>query len=668
MTFLKGMQKKITDLSLSTTGFIIILFIVCLLAFGLLLPWLGLYWDDWPVTYIAHAGDYSVFWDFFRFDRPISAWTYIATFPVLGTNPLAWQIFTLSLRFLTALALWLALRELWPQRKFTTAAAALLFVVYPTFSQQFISIAYSQHFITYALFFASTWLMLRAQREEKYWIWIGLALVCEAVHLATMEYFSGLEFTRPLLLFLLFRDRGLAARPAWSKSLKRWAPFLLVMLLFIFWRFSFINLPSNPNHPSLIEDLRAEPVSTLIILIEKVLQDFIHVLLGPWNDTFNPGLVDFSDVSLVVSIVVAIVVGGLVTLYLRRQAQTSADDNLNGKNQWGVQAVWLGLAAILVGMLPIRLAERDVLTGLFSDRFTLPALFGASLVWVGLGRLALRSHLHRALLIGILAGLSVGQHIRTANDYRWDWDEQLQNYWQLTWRAPSIEPNTALVFEGAFSSLVSEYSAAFAINTLYNTGVANGRLPLWVLDFYDDIPAGSDGQHFNKELRNFDFEAEREDSLYWVGAGSGRCLWLLTSLDEHNLEVPVEMRGIAASSALERIGSTISDVPEQSIFGTEPVHDWCYHFQKISLAVQNQDWNTARDLWRQAQQETFSPNNQFELLPVIKALGASGDWEAATELSLEAFRKQPNTQEALCALWEVMPEGQNEILEALGCN
>jgi hypothetical protein len=667
--YIDSLKKKIDRLSLTPFGFCILLFLICWLAFGWFLPWLGLYWDDWPVIYIAHHGDPSVFWEFFSFDRPISAWTYVITYPVLGTNPLVWQIFTLSLRFLTALALWLALSELWPQRKYTTTAVAVLFAVYPTFRQQFISVAYSQHFITYALFFASVGLMLRAQREKRYWIWTGLALACEAVHLATMEYFTGLEFTRPILLYMLFRGHGLSVKSARVTALKRSAPYLLIMAVFLFWRFSFLNIPQNPNHPSLIGDLRIEPFSTLVILTERVLQDFIHILVGPWNDTFNPGLVDFSDASLVFSILIALVVCILLTLFLRRQARTSAGADEGEKIQWGAQALWLGLVAILFGMLPIRLAERDVLTGLFSDRFTLPALFGAALTWVGLARLTLRRYFHRALLIGILAGLSVGQQIRTANDYRWDWQEQTANYWQLYWRAPHIEENTALVFNGAFSVYVSEYAAAFAVNTLYNATDRNGQLPYWVLDYYDDVlSSGADEERFSKELRNFNFVADRKDSLYFLGSGSGRCLWLLTAQDEHNLDVPIEMRSVAGLSALSRIQTQNAQLPSPQIFGPEPAKGWCYYFQKIGLANQSEDWPMAVSLWHEAHAQRLRPNNQFEMIPVIFALGEQGDWQEASQLSLDALRKQANTQESLCALWDTWPEDRMETQEALGCD
>lgn len=667
MTFLKVIQKKITDLSLTNTGFIIILFFVCLLAFGLLLPWLGLYWDDWPVTYIAHAGDYSVFWDFFRFDRPISAWTYVATFPVLGTHPFNWQLFTWVLSFISALTMWLVLDELWPRRKFTSTAAALLFAVYPAFSQQVISVAYSQHFITYSLFFVSLWAMLRAQgSEERFWLWTALSLLCQGVHLATMEYFSGLELTRPVLMLLYFRERSFGLSESWKRSLKQWLPYLALTFVFLFWRFYFLNLPGVPNQPSLLSDLIRSPLSTSVVLIERMLQDFIHVLFAPWNDTINTDLIDFSDLSVVFSLVLGILATALVAWFLRRRVQASAADKSDEK-EWGTQAIGFGLVSILLGMVPIRLAELNVLSGLFSDRFTLPALFGAALAWVGLARLTLARTLHRALLVAILIGLSVGKQVRTANNYRWDWEEQQRNYWQLYWRAPSIREDTALVFEGAFSAYVSEYSAAFAINTLYDAQSVAGRLPYWVLDFYDDVlpNQGSESVLFSKELRNFDFEAKREDSLYFIGSGSGRCLWLLTTLDEHNQDVPVDMRRIASSSALRRIGTQAANVPNPQIFGPEPAKEWCYYFQKIALANQEQDWALAGQLWNEASAKRLHPNNQFEMIPVIQALGMLAEWQKASELSLDVYRKQPNVQASLCYLWANWPE--TELLEALDC-
>ncbi|MGE5462508.1 MAG: hypothetical protein ACM3PS_04080, partial [Syntrophothermus sp.] len=109
------------------------LLVICALAFGVFLPWLGFYWDDWPVILMSKFFGVNAFAEFYKYDRPISAWTYILTAPLLGLTPLAWQIFALVLRWLTGLFYWLTLRLLWPHRKRETAWVAVLFLIYPVF-------------------------------------------------------------------------------------------------------------------------------------------------------------------------------------------------------------------------------------------------------------------------------------------------------------------------------------------------------------------------------------------------------------------------------------------------------------------------------------------------------------------------------------------------------
>jgi len=56
------------------------------LAFGLLLPTLGFYWDDWPVVYLGKT--HGNFWQYYQSDRPFMAWPDLAFLFVAGENPL----------------------------------------------------------------------------------------------------------------------------------------------------------------------------------------------------------------------------------------------------------------------------------------------------------------------------------------------------------------------------------------------------------------------------------------------------------------------------------------------------------------------------------------------------------------------------------------------------
>lgn len=308
-------------------------------------------------------------------------------------------------------------------------------------------------------------------------------------------------------------------------------------------------------------------------------------------------------------------------------------------------------------MLPAHIAEKNVLAGLFSDRLTLAAAFGAALFWVGIARLALKDQIHRALFISILVGLAAGLQIRTAHAYRLDFEKQTRIYWQLHWRAPSIAANTALVFDGALSGYVDKYAASASINILYGSSIRNGQVDYWVLDYYDDLDEFTgdfpDGFELAYGQHNLIFRSTSENILLLDYSTFGQCLWVLDALDQTNVDIPLEMRQIAGLSNVARInpnaGSTNS--PSPAIFGSEPEQDWCYYYEKMDLAQQNEEWPQILDLWEEAQEKGYRPNNQFEMIPVLDALQNTAEWEQALELSRDMYKKQLSTQTSLCSMW-----------------
>ena len=62
----------------------LILLVVCVLAYGLLIPTLGYYWDDWPYAWINHMYGPSGYPDYVALDRPYSAWIFMLLTTILG--------------------------------------------------------------------------------------------------------------------------------------------------------------------------------------------------------------------------------------------------------------------------------------------------------------------------------------------------------------------------------------------------------------------------------------------------------------------------------------------------------------------------------------------------------------------------------------------------------
>src|SRR5581483_8703864 len=76
---------------------------ISILAFGLLVPWLGFYQDDWhPIYYWTHEGVDGLRRFFFFDSRPFAFIVLEPLFHLLGISPLGWHVGILLLRFFTA--------------------------------------------------------------------------------------------------------------------------------------------------------------------------------------------------------------------------------------------------------------------------------------------------------------------------------------------------------------------------------------------------------------------------------------------------------------------------------------------------------------------------------------------------------------------------------------
>ena len=145
------------------------LLVLCLISFGVLIPWLGFYWDDWPLAWYTHALGPQSFIGFAP-QRPFSGVLYFLSTALVGEQPIYWQIYALVWRWITVLAFWWFLRKLWPSRKREATIIACLFAIFPGFTQQSIALIYSLYFIYYALFVVSLGMMLWGLRKP-HWYW-----------------------------------------------------------------------------------------------------------------------------------------------------------------------------------------------------------------------------------------------------------------------------------------------------------------------------------------------------------------------------------------------------------------------------------------------------------------------------------------------------------------
>jgi hypothetical protein len=233
------------------------LLVLTILSYGLRALSLGFYWDDWPYLWFFHRFGAEGIVSAFSGDRPFLSFIYILSLSVLGNSSQGWQIFGLLARWLCGMAFWFALAQAWPRSRHKAAWAALLFTVYPGFTQQWISVIYAQAFLLYSFIFFSIaltlWLAQHRAGLKASWLATGtlLALALSGFTMFSTEYFFGIELLRPILLWLVLAKSSAVAtaspaadlRYRWQSWMLRmrlttiwWAPYLALMIIFVLWR------------------------------------------------------------------------------------------------------------------------------------------------------------------------------------------------------------------------------------------------------------------------------------------------------------------------------------------------------------------------------------------------------------------------------------------------
>ena len=424
------------------------LLLACVLSFGILIPWLGFYWDDWPSVWFLHFLGADGFVEVLASDRPLLGRLYLLTTSLMGESTTSWQVFGLVARWASSLVVWWLFRLLWKDRPQEAAWAALVFAIYPGFSQQYIAVTYSQVFVVLTFFILSLVTMILGVRKTRwYWLLYTLSLLLSAFSMFSVEYFFGLELLRPIFLWIELGSRVKGKRERILQSLLYWVPYLAIMLAFLVWRIILHETPRG--EVQLFDQLQTNPLDALFTLLATVVIDVVTGSLLAWLQTLNFfSLKDFGLLPTLSYAAIVLAAAALFTtlVYLYRdQDRHDQQANRTDSRNWGSSLVLIGSFGLLIAGWPFWVTDLPIELDFPWDRFTLTMMFGSSLLFVGLIILLTRKRLVRIVLLGLLIGLAIGLHFQNANYYRREWNAQKELFWQLTWRAPGIEPGTMLL-------------------------------------------------------------------------------------------------------------------------------------------------------------------------------------------------------------------------------
>jgi hypothetical protein len=657
---IKRLSRWATPLALLTIAFF---------SYGLFAFQQGFHWDDWGFAWLIRTLGRPGLFDYFSTNRPFLAYVYSITTFLFGTNPIAWHIFSLLLRWLTALSLLWLLRMIWPERRWETFFAAVFFLVYPGFNQQAIAITYSHFFLAQTLLFVSIGLMLMfAHQPRRFW-WAGvLGVLLSAFNLFSTEYFFGLELLRPFLLWLGLREGWPDRKPRLNRALLAYLPFFLALLGFLYWRYFILGF--YLYRPELVTDLGSSPTARLASLPGTIWEQWRVAFWNAWGQVFQiPDFSAYGPRLTVVYIGVLLLTGIGLSAFVKRFK--AAD-----KTSWGFSAQWigLGLLSMFLAGIPFLVADLPLRLTFPNSRFTLPFALGAALLLVAI--LELVPRWNTKILLGCaLAALAVGVQFNNGYLWREDWQVQKSFFWQMIWRIPDLQPGSILLSSDTPFEYSSDNSLTFPLNWSY--APENHSTEMEYAYFFVSVRLGNELKALEPGLpvrqdylaATFDSSSDHLVAVHFAPPGCFRVLHpvydkdlpLAPAMGEdaallQETGIPVLPRTAAKALELSNLGQIISqpanEVMPPTVLGAEPAHTWCYYFEKADLARQEENWDRVAELGDQVFAIPYYPDDTSEYLPFVEAYARTGRWEDARDLTRRTAGLMPILQPALCAIWQ----------------
>lgn len=649
---MKSFLQRIKSIPLSESSIPWALLGFSILAYGLLIPWLGFYGDDWSYIWLLKTGTMQ---PFFAHNRAILAPIYEVIAKLLGLTPWPWHVLILLVHWGCAMCFWQLLRLLWPQQAVTNAMAAVLFVLYPSFLLQSGAVTFWLVFAQFTLFLLSFIWGIKAIQSQKNirWIFLTVSLLAELLNLVISEYFFFLELLRPILYWLSIGR----FEPSNSKRIKKaglfWLPSLVLYIGDIFWRTGHQAEITGYYKLSLLSDFSKAPLSTVGVVLSQFANDIRISLLETWKNAAFPAELKGVSLAICICFIAALVLCALATYaYYQRLTGTQARMDLRTS---GV-LFGLGFLSLFLAGGSFRMAGISLGLEYSNSRFSIPHILGNCLLLAGLINLIPRKTLRGIVWAGFIA-LAVSMQFLAGNVYRMDWNMQRSLYWQLARRMPELQPGTMLVFNKDPIESSEENALSGVVNFIYTKDPTPFKVDYYLYFIPERVQNEFGSLEPGKEITtyhligNFHGSTSQVIGIYQDPSG---CIRVLDpALDGQNNRLSTFMHEIAAISTVRpiRTGEELrnKEIP-QSVFGSDPTPGWCANYQHADLSRQLGRWREVTSVGDQiSSPDVFSPD-PLKYYPYIEGYAHTGQWDKAARWGKLASGLSPNSDKLLCML------------------
>jgi len=623
--------------------------------------------DDWYLMYSAKAYGPSVFVDIFSVDRPARALIMMPAYGLFGENPVYYNLSAYVFRIISGVAfLWL-LRMLFPRQIRWALLGSLLFILYPGFLSQYNGIDYQSQMISLAAAMLSVALSIKVVLMDGGWGKVALVVLSVLfgwLYLGLVEYFIGFEFLRwGSVLLLSLRMGGSLLQKMW-RAIRSMYLSLLVPIIFLIWRIFFFQAERTATDVNVqFENVKLYPLQTLYHWMIQVLQDLFDVLFAAW---FVP-LSQLTGYIQRWGIVLAVVLAGLLFYFF--SSQKNDDDQDMSSKRFIYEALALGIFIGIGGLLPIAMVNRGVSFPSYS-RYSLVSSAGV-VIFLSTVLMLLRQRVVRNGLIALLIFISVLTHHANAIKAVQQTAFTRDFWWQVSWRVPQFEMNTTLVANYPGVVLEEDYFIWGPANLIYypekqnEKNIQPGLFAAILNSANVDKILARERQEYGKR-KNIITYTNYRNILVMTQPGVDSCVHIIDGAQPEYSDNEWDfVRETEPYSEIEHV--LIDETPHTPptvVFGPEPVHGWCYYYQKANLARQRGEWDKVQSIGDQAFSQGFEPKDAIEWIPFLQAYAINENTNQLVELA-PLISADAYVSEQVCRIFKTMPGLSNAVLKTI---
>jgi hypothetical protein len=596
--------------------------------------------DDWYLMYSAHAYGPQVFADIYSIDRPLRALVLGPAYSLFGDNPLYYNLSAYLFRLISGLSFFWLLQMLWPRRRNATFLATLLFLIYPGFLSQINGIDYQSQMVSLAAAMLSIALSVKAsltQHPATKWIAFLLTALLGWFYLGLVEYFLGLELLRFASLYLVASRNTMTEKGKLLAGLRCALPGLIIPVVFLIWRIFFFESERGATDiGSQLTQFKELPLATSVWWLVRLVSNTFNVTFLAWG---MPLYQFISFISRLRDLFLAAAVAGLLLflLFWFLRPLEEEQDSESAFGNWRLEILAVGLLTALAGLVPVILVNRQADFGDFS-RYTLASSPGSALMLVSL-LFFLSSRPVRWGVLSVLVIAAVFTHHANAIRVVDETNSLRVFWWQVAWRIPQLSANATLVANYPVTTIQEDYFVWGPANLIYYPqGVAGDQIRTGVsaavLNKDSLLKILGQAQKENDNRRSIRSVIDYQNVLVLSMPTQRSCVQVINGSEPEISQFEEErLMVIAPFSELEHIQLNARPaLPPQIVFGPEPLHDWCFYYEKADLARQRGDWKEVVRLGDEVLQNAFGPQDDIEWMPFLQGYVRAGDKESLDKI------------------------------------